>query len=139
MSLQNQKICDQYPKAADDNYFHLVEAWQALARQPQRQDSSRELKDPSLPPDGFDINSLELLRRYQTSLDRQLRNTLLNLEQYRKNFAAPPPAPQQNEPKQPPHPPTPTPENRPHESITLLKPAPQPSIYPPSHRSQTNS
>ena len=101
ISLQNQNICDQHPECADDDYFHLVQAWQALARPPQRQDSSRELKDPSLLPDGFNINSLELLRRYQTSLDRQLRNTLLNLEQYRKNFAPPTQAQtttQQNEP-----------------------------------------
>ena len=87
MSLQNKNVCARYPDCADDNYFHLLQAWQALARPPQKDDSSREMGDPSLPPDGFHINSLELLRRYQTSLDRQFRNTLLNLRQYRKEFA----------------------------------------------------
>jgi hypothetical protein len=32
--------------------------------------------------------SIELVRRYLVTLDRQYRNTLLNLRQYQKDFAA---------------------------------------------------
>ena len=42
-----------------------------------------------MPPDGYDINSINLLSRYQTSLDRQFRNAMLNLRQYRQYFANP--------------------------------------------------
>jgi hypothetical protein len=97
ISIQKDNVCDFHPDCAEDPYFHLVMAWQALARQPQKRlepKDPNEPVDPTIPPDGYDINSIELLRRYQTSLDRQFRNTLLNLRQYRKDFAAPPPVPQ---------------------------------------------
>ena len=135
MSLQNKRVCAQYPLCADDNYFHLVEAWQALARPPQKQDSSREQKDPSLPPDGFDINSLELVRRYQTSLDRQFRNTLLNLSQYRKNFASSNPSLQLGpaKPEEPSAAPPPTPETAPSEASK-----PKPIALRPAATAQTS-
>jgi hypothetical protein len=92
ISIQGKNVDDIHPRSADDPYFHLVQAWQALARQPEKQN---EPKDPSMPPNGYDIGSIELVRRYQVSLDRQYRNALLNLRQYRKDFASAPP----NEPK----------------------------------------
>jgi hypothetical protein len=104
ISIQSANVNDMHPRSADDPYFHLVQAWQALSREPEKQN---EPKDPAMPPNGYDINSMELLRRYMVSLDRQYRNVLLNLRQFRKDFAAaPPPAPDPvpappNEPKPP--------------------------------------
>src|SRR5882724_8889884 len=110
MSLHDERVCAQHPDCADEDYFHFVQAWRALAS-PPRPRTAEELKDSMHPPVGYDIYSMDLVRRYQTSLDRQHRNTLLNLTLYRKNFApeaaATPAAPQapaeQNEPSpQPP-------------------------------------
>ena len=96
ISIQEENVCDIYPDEAENPYYHFVLAWQGLARQPQRPPTRKESSEPvdsSIPPDGYDISSIELVRRYLTTLDRQYRNTLLNLRQYRKDFA-----PQQNEP-----------------------------------------
>ena len=100
LSVQSASIRQIHPRSADDPYFHLVQAWQALAREPERQN---EPKDPTQPPNGYDINSIELVRRYLVSLDRQYRNVLLNLRQYRKDFAQIPAA-TPNEPKAAPPP-----------------------------------
>jgi hypothetical protein len=113
MDLQEENIGDLHPVSAGDPYFKLVLAWQALARQPQRSqvlvDPNTAPIDPTIPPEAFDIGSLELVRRYLTSLDRQFRNVLLNLRQYRKDFAiapasaaaAPLPVAAPNEPETP--------------------------------------
>jgi hypothetical protein len=97
ISIQKDNVCELHPDSAGDPYFHLVLAWQALARQPQKPPAPsdpNEPRDAALPPDGYDINSIELVRRYLVSLDRQYRNVLLNLRQYRKDFAiAPVPQP----------------------------------------------
>ena len=88
VSLQAGHIFDTQPTSSTNRYFHLVQAWQALARRAQPpQDTKAEDYDAATRPEGYDINGIELLRRYQTSLDRQFRNTLLNLRQYRKDFA----------------------------------------------------
>ena len=86
MSLHDANVCATHPHCADDSYFHLVQAWRALASPPHPRIEAQDA-DPTQPPVGYDITSIELLRRYQTSLDRQFRNTLLNLRQYRKDFA----------------------------------------------------
>ena len=100
ISIQKDKLEELYPLCSQDPYFHLATAWQALAHQPQRPPGHNDQPaDPGIPPEGYDISSIELVRRYLTSLDRQYRNTLLNLRQYRKDFAASPPQP--NEPEAP--------------------------------------
>jgi hypothetical protein len=103
ISIQKDNVCDLHPDSAADPYFHLVLAWQALARQPQKPAaaavSAAEPADHTLPPFGYDINSIELVRRYLVSLDRQYRNVLLNLRQYRKDFAAPAEPVKPNEPE----------------------------------------
>ena len=87
VALHNVHICTRSPISSEDEYFHLVKAWQALAREPERPKADDEPRDHSVPQAGYDIGSIELVRRYQVSLDRQFRNTLLNLRQYRKDFA----------------------------------------------------
>ena len=99
MSLHDDRVCEEHPQSADNNYFHLVQAWRALAS-PPRPRTPEDQTDSTHPPNGYDILSMDLLRRYQTSLDRQHRNTLLNLNLYRKNFGSvSEPAPQPNEPE----------------------------------------
>ena len=113
----DRTLTEMWPDSSNDEYFHLVKAWQALARPPQKQPAvqvEETVSTTNTPPEDFDITSIELVRRYQVSLDRQLRNTLLNLRQYRKDFAAPPPQPASpplapNEPEATPPPPPPTP------------------------------
>ena len=103
VGLHNVHICTCNPISSEDEYFHLVKSWQALARQPERPKADDDPRDPAIPQVGYDIASIELVRRYQVSLDRQFRNTLLNLRQYRKDFApSQPTAP--NEPDSPPPP-----------------------------------
>jgi len=94
MSIQDENIEALHPQCGEDAYFKLVLAWQALARQPQRPLAAEpgEPMDPTIPPDGYDIGSIELARRYLTSLDRQFRNTLLNLRQYRHDLIKAKPA-----------------------------------------------
>ena len=117
--LQFDSVREIHPQASSDPYFHLVQAWQGLARQAQKLN-----EDPALPPAGYDKNSAELLNRYQNSLNHQHRDTLLNLTLYRKHFApanpapplAPEPiknAPKQNEPKKHPLPSSPPTANHP--------------------------
>jgi len=135
MGIQDSNVCALNPICADDDYFHLVAAWQALARQPQKSPNADQPRDPTLPPVGYDIHSIELLRRYQVSLDRQFRNTLLNLRQYRKDFTPEEP-PQQDEPGQTSPKPTRPPENRPNpvviQPLTIVKPASVHPIQPPT-------
>ena len=96
LSIQEDKVNQYHPLEADNPRLHLVLAWQGLARKayPRLLPADPTVApDPTQPPDGLDIDSVELLRRYQLSLERQFRNTLLSLLQYRKNFA------ERNEPK----------------------------------------
>ena len=132
MALQNDRLCETHPDAADDNYFHLAEAWRALARPAQKAD----LKVQSDAID-FDINSLALLLRYQTSLDRQYRNVLSNLRQYRKDFApalTDAPAVTAITPNEPAAPPPPTPETTPSNDpkIKTMPSNPPPTAKPDS-------
>ena len=91
-AIQEQKVNEFHPLEKDNPNLHLVLAWQGLARKayprPLPADPSIA-PDPTQPPDSLDIESIELLRRYQTSLDRQFRNALVSLRQYRKDFGAP--------------------------------------------------
>jgi hypothetical protein len=106
ISFQENDINKHHAGQADDPYFHLLVAWQSLAGVPHKRPGPDEPNMHQNPESPLDINSMELVRRYQVSLDRQYRNTLLNLRQYRKDFATPQPVeetkPQiaeQNEPK----------------------------------------
>ena len=134
--FQQAHLDEISPNSSEDPYYQLVKTWQALSRQPQKP-SEDHSGDPSLPPDGYDIQSLELLRRYQTSLDRQFRNCLLNLEKYRVVFAkqpkptpptAPEPVAERNEPRKPAAPPSPQPTEI--RLLTLVKPASEPAPIP---------
>ena len=119
MSIQDENIEALHPQCGEDAYFKLVLAWQALARQPQKPLAAEpgEPMDPTIPPDGYDIGSIELTRRYLTSLDRQFRNTLLNLRQYRQDLAnAKPATPAPAEARQP---------TEPHEPEIVAQPTPQ--------------
>ncbi|HEY3742929.1 MAG TPA: hypothetical protein VGL53_23945 [Bryobacteraceae bacterium] len=149
VELQLGSLRATQPDACDDPYFRLVQAWQALAQKPKNErPSEMENEDPTLATPAYDINSLELLRRYQTSLDRQFRNAMLNLRQYRQDFgtgtatttaaAAPTPAPparqteQQSieEPNEPKPPIVSRPKIRPEPTpISIVRPA-SPEIPP---------
>ena len=141
MGLHDKNVCDLYPRHADDNYFHLVQAWQALARPPHKDIPTGEERNILLAPKGYDINSLELLRRYQTSLDRQFRNTLLNLQQYRKSFAPVSATPQQDTLARPEEPKDPAPPKE--ESARTDTPKAKMIVFqqpsPPQNVTQTES
>ena len=88
LGIQDAALKDLYPLSCDDESFKLVKAWQALSHQPPKPNpDTDEPQGPEIPTDGYDVTSLELVRRYQVSLDRQFRNTLLNLRQLRKDFS----------------------------------------------------
>ena len=90
LSVQEHKIDEHFPDEVGNMYLHLAFAWQGLARTPLPRQiplDPNEPIDPTTPPDQLDIQSIELVRRYLTTLDRQFRNGLLNLRQYRKDFA----------------------------------------------------
>ena len=90
IALHEDTIRDYHPFEADNPCLHLVLAWQSLASKPLPRhlpEDPNVAPDPTQPPDSLDVASMELLRRYQLSLDRQFRNALLNLRQYRKDFA----------------------------------------------------
>jgi len=105
LSFQKDVFLETQPEGAHDPYFRLVFAWEALSRKSQVPEDANRL------PETFDVHCLELVRRYITTLDRQYRNTMLNLRQYRKDFAPPQLLPEQNEPENlPPAAPVATPE-----------------------------
>jgi len=95
LSVQSKAV-DEFEGDDADPYVRMVYAWHALARK------SEPAENPEALAATFDIHCLELVRRYITTLDRQYRNTLLNLRQYRKDFAPPQPVARPNEPKDPP-------------------------------------
>ena len=86
IGIQQDTLKEMYPISCDDQAFRLVKAWQALSHQPPKPGPDAEPYDPTVPTDGYDVTSLELVRRYQVSLDRQFRNTLLSLRQLQKDF-----------------------------------------------------
>ena len=86
IGAQAHAIAQQHPVCCEDLYFHLAKAFEALSRQPMPEKNKEDEQPP--PEAGQAIGTLELVRRYQVSLDRQFRNTLLDLRQYRKDFAA---------------------------------------------------
>ena len=98
LSFQKDVFLETQPEGAHDPYFRLVFAWEALSRKSQNREDTAAL------PETFDVHCLELVRRYITTLDRQYRNTMLNLRQYRKDFAPPQPRAEQNEPESVPPP-----------------------------------
>ena len=90
IGIQEEKVKEFHPIEKDNPHLHLVLAWQGLAKKPYPRylpEDPNVAPDPTQPPDGLDVASIELCRRYQLSLDRQFHNTLLNLTHYRKNFA----------------------------------------------------
>ena len=99
VSAQDPVVRTLHPVEADNPYFHLLLARQALSQKPPKPEEI-----PTLDGKHFHVTSLELVRRYQVTLDRQYRNAMLNLRQYRKDFAqtpeplqSPPPPPPQEE------------------------------------------
>jgi hypothetical protein len=131
LSIQNKPIEQTYPQQDPDPSFHLVLAFQGLARQPQK-----PVDGEILPKLGHDVMSIELVRRYLVTLDRQYRNTLLNLRQYQKDFAANAITEQEDEPtpKAPaaqPNEPEPKPATAEIRPFIVVKPAPEPTIAPP--------
>jgi hypothetical protein len=101
IALQDEKVNEYFPEEKDNGYLKVALAWQSLARKAFPRvlpvDPSQP-PDPTLPPDGLDIEGIELVRRYQVSLDRQFRNALLNFRQYRKDFAPAAPASSASQP-----------------------------------------
>ena len=92
LAIQCEKVEQFHPLEKDNPNFHLALAWQGLARKafPRLLPADPSIAvDPSIPPDGLDVDSIELARRYQVSLDRLFRNTMLSFRQYRKDFANP--------------------------------------------------
>jgi hypothetical protein len=79
ISIQDHNI-EAFHASGTDPYFKLHFAWQALSRNAP----TTNIDDPTMPPDAYDIASIELLRRYSQTLDRQLRGAILNLRQYRE-------------------------------------------------------
>jgi hypothetical protein len=128
ISLQNANL-EAMHDSGPDPYFKLTLAWQSLARKAQTPDPN-----PTLPLDGFDINSIDLLRRYNTMLDRQHRSAIANLRQYREEKQAE----QQrgkNEPEKPAkiHVVTPLPAPKPEpepEIAPAIQPEPRPQATP---------
>jgi hypothetical protein len=134
LSIQNKAIEKQYPSQDPDPSFHLVLAFQGLARQPQK-----PVEGEVLPKLGHDVMSIELVRRSLVTLDRQYRNTLLNLRQYQKDFAAnaipeeePTPKAPAAEPNEPDETPTPRPATAEIRPFIVVKPA----IHPPGKPSE---
>ena len=92
LTIQDRTVREWFPTDKDDMMLHLALAWQGLARAPLPRQiplDPNEPIDPTIPPDQLNIDSIELARRYTTAIDRQFRNALLNLRQYRKDFAPP--------------------------------------------------
>jgi hypothetical protein len=87
ITQQSHLIEKFHPGDSGDPYLATMLAWQALARQPLKPADPNEPSVTAPQETRFDVNSLELCRRYQVSLDRQYRNVLLNLRQLRKDFA----------------------------------------------------
>ena len=90
LSVQEEKVDEFFPDEAGNSQHHLALAWQGLARKayPRVLPTDPNIApDPTHPPESLDIDSIALVHRYQISLDRQFRNTLINLRQYRKDFA----------------------------------------------------
>ena len=131
IGIQNATLHEMYPLSADDQAFHPVKAWQALAHQPPRAHPDDPAPDPTVPTDGYDVSSLELVRRYQVSLDRQFRNTLMNLRQLRKDLAPSGVAaqPSTDSASSPAAPQKALEPNEPKKSETLAQPPSKPPLY----------
>jgi hypothetical protein len=112
ISIQDQNVEGLHDSGVDP-YFKLHLAWQALSRK----SPTAILEDPTMPPDAYDIASIELLRRYSQTLDRQLRGAILNLRQYREAKKEE----EQNEP---------SPEAQKPPRIHLVTPVPAPKPEP---------
>ena len=75
LSIQEKNVHKFFPPQSsneDQAKFELALVWQALARK----SNTKPVDNPTVPPDGLDIGSIELARRYQVSLDRQYRSAL---------------------------------------------------------------
>ena len=90
LTVQEHKLDEYFPLEKGNVRLHLALAWQGLARKAYPRPFPADpniAPDPTQPPDGLDIDSMELLRKYLTAADRQYRNAQLNLRQARKDFA----------------------------------------------------
>ena len=126
LTVQEDRLNEYFPLENGNPRLHLALAWQGLARKayPRPLPADPNIApDPTQPPDGLDIESMELLRRYLTSADRQFRTALLNLTGFRKNFPQTPPEPKLKIVAKPPTPNEPT--TPPTPSVTLLENEPE--------------
>ena len=74
LSVQELNIDQNFPDEAGNPNLHLALAWQGLARSPLPRQIPLDINepiDPTIPPDQLDIRSIELVRRYLTTIDRQ--------------------------------------------------------------------
>ena len=82
LTVQEHKVDQYFPLEAGNPRLHLALAWQGIARSPfprQLPADPNVAPDPTQPPDGLDIQSFDLLRRYLGALDRQAKNAQNNL------------------------------------------------------------
>ena len=86
LSVQQHEVRRLHLDQVDDEHqakFELCLASQALSRKT----NPTVIEDPTIPPGGLDVGSIEPARRYQITLDRQYQNVMLSFFQYRKDFA----------------------------------------------------
>lgn len=138
LSIQEHNVDQNFPQETGNPQLHLALAWQALARKPLPREipaDPSEPIDPTIPPEQLDIESIELVRRYMMLHDRQFRTALLNLRQYRKDFAPPQaqaepePAPVPSQEKSSPQPPRP---NEPTKITLITRNKPEIASDPPT-------
>jgi hypothetical protein len=99
LCIQEEKVDECFPDEKGNPYLQLALAWQSLARKAFGGSPAAVQNEANEPaPMDIDMESLELVRRYQVSLDRQFRNTLLNFRQYREGFGQT--SAEQNEPEE---------------------------------------
>ena len=123
MSLLVFDINKQYPDDAKDPYLHLVLGWQAIARQPHPLPKTEDEPDVTKLVNGYDINSLDLVRRYMSSAAREYHTTFNDFLKHRKYFGQPA-APQPLTEAPTPDPPPPTPAESPQKPLTQNEPSP---------------
>ena len=129
MSLLEFDINKQYPDDAKDPYLHLVLGWQAIARQPHPLPKTEDEPDVTKLVHGYDINSLDLVRRYMSSAAREYHTTFNDFLKHRKYFGQPA-APQPITETPTPDPPPLTPAEIPQKPLTQNEPKINPPIRP---------
>ena len=123
MSLLEIDINKQYPDDAKDPYLHLVLGWQAIARQPHTVPKTEDEPDVTKLVHGYDINSLDLVRRYMSSAAREYHTTFNDFLKHRKYFGQPAALEPITEAPTP-DPPPPTLVEIPRKTLTQIEPNP---------------